>query len=111
MTSYDIELEATSVDQDWKSEVKENFQSEMGALPESGSMLSSLLLPGYQQMKADQKVRGVTMISLAAGSIIWCTAGSIANRQFQALPVFCIFVPDMVWSFIDYKITGKNRTK
>ena len=107
MTSYDIELEAKSKGQEWNGGVKEGFRSEIGTVSGSGEAFSSLL-PGYQQLKAHRKASGIIMLSVAGGSLIWCTAGSIANKRFEGIPVVCVLVPDMVWSLIDFKIFKKK---
>ena len=111
MSSYDIELEAKLKDQKWNSGVKEDFLSEISTVSGSGEAFSSLFLPGYQQLRAHRKATGIILLSIAGGSLIWCTAGSIANKRFEGIPVFCVLVPDMVWSLIDFKIfKKKNRS-
>jgi hypothetical protein len=107
LTSYDIELEAQRDNESWKKEMKSDAGKDVHQLTENGEMFSSLSLPGYYQWQTNQKVKGSVMASLAAGSLIWCTVGSITEKHFEVLPIVFILVQDMVWSFIDYKI--KNR--
>lgn len=109
LTSYDIELGAQRDEKGWKKELKSDAGKDAHQLTENGEMFSSLCLPGYYQWQTNQKVKGSVMVSLAAGSLIWCTVGSIANKRFEVLPIVFVFVPDMVWSFIDYKIKKRNE--
>jgi hypothetical protein len=111
LTSYDIELEAQHDAENWKMEVKHGAGKDVHQLTENGEMFSSLFLPGYYQWQTNQKVKGTVMASLVAGSLIWCTVGSIKDKHFEVLPVVFVLVPDMVWSFIDYKIKKRNERK
>jgi hypothetical protein len=109
LTSYDIELEAQNNSESWKKEMKNDAGKDVHQLTESGEMFSSLFLPGYYQWQTNQKVKSSVMVSLAAGSLIWCTVGSITEKRFEVLPIVFVLVPDMVWSFIDYKIKKRNE--
>jgi hypothetical protein len=109
LTSYDIELEAQANNKNWKKEMRSDAGKDVHQLSESGEMFTSLCLPGYYQWHTDQKVKGSVMVSLVAGSLIWCTVGTISEKRFEVLPIVVVLVPDMVWSFIDYKIKRKER--
>jgi hypothetical protein len=110
LTSYDIELEATMGNtQEWKKNLNNDAARDMHQLSENGELFSSLFLPGYYQYNVGQKRKSYVMIGLAGGALAWCAIGSIANKRFEVLPVAVIIVPDMVWSFIDYKVDKKNK--
>ncbi|NLE03048.1 MAG: hypothetical protein GX640_24520 [Fibrobacter sp.] len=109
MTSESIENEQIANERTNSSYLHESF-SEFNSLSGTGPAFSSLLLPGFQQFKDQRKAPAIAMVSLAASSLVLCTAGSIQRKQFFALPVFAILVPDMVWSYIDYKVHS-NRKK
>lgn len=108
MSSYDIELQANAANAEWKDEMKSGFHTELSGMSGHGERFSALL-PGYQQLKNKHKTRGIIMVSLAAGAVTWCTAGSIANKRFEAIPIACILVPDIIWSFIDYSVSKKKN--
>lgn len=110
MSNYDIEIEAKSTNSEWKTEMKNGFNSEMNGMSENRENFLALL-PGIQQFRAGSHTKGVIMASLAAGAITWCAAGSINNKRFEALPIFVILVPDIVWSYADYKISRKKKSK
>lgn len=109
LTSYDIELEGQRDDKSWRKEMKNDAGKDAHQLTENGEMFSSLFLPGYYQLQTNQKVKGTVMVSFAAGSLLWCTVGGIAQKRFEVLPIVFVLVPDMVWSFIDYKIKKHER--
>ncbi|NLG19361.1 MAG: hypothetical protein GX556_18730 [Fibrobacter sp.] len=109
LTNYDIELESGAQIGDWKVDNKDGFRSEITEITRHGEAFSSLFLPGYQQLKSGDKVTGRIMVSLAGGAALWCVVGSVANRRFEVIPVVGIIVPDMIWSYIDYKV--KDRLK
>lgn len=112
LTSYDIELEATRGNsEEWKKSMNNDASRDMKQLSENHELFSSLFLPGYYQYNVGQKQKSYVMIGLAGGAVAWCTIGSIANKRFEVLPVAVILVPDMVWSFIDYKVDKKNKKK
>lgn len=112
LTSYDIELEATmGTTQEWKKNLNTDAARDMHQLSENGELFSSLLLPGYYQYNVGHKRKSYVMIGFAGGAVAWCAIGSIANKRFEVLPVALVIVPDMIWSFIDYKIDKKNKNK
>jgi hypothetical protein len=111
LTSYDIELEAQSSDSSWKKDLKSDAGKDMRQISGNSEMFASLFLPGYYQYKTDQNFKGTMMVSLAGGAVIWCTIGSIATKKFEAIPVCFLLVPDMIWSFIDYKIAQRKAEK
>lgn len=104
MTNYDIQLEASVTNKGFGEGTKEGIRSDFSSMSGNGQMASSLFLPGYQQIKAGRKGRGITMISLAGGSIAWCTVDGIVNKRFNAFPL-CFLALDMIWSFVDFKIS------
>jgi len=110
LTSYDIELEATLGNtQEWKTNMNTDAARDLHQLSESGELFSSLFLPGYYQYNVGQKRKSYMMIGLAGGAVAWFTIGSIANKRFEVAPVALVIIPDMIWSFIDYKIDKKNK--
>jgi len=111
MTSEEIEIEATSSKSINTSEIKNGFMAEMQGMSGSGKAISSLFLPGFQQLKMKRKAPGIVMVSLAATSVGLCTGLSISKKSFFAVPLFCILIPDMVWSCIDYKISSDRKQK
>jgi hypothetical protein len=112
LTSYDIELEATMGNtQEWKKNMNTDATKDMHQLSGNSELFSSLFLPGYYQYNVGQKRKSYVMIGLAGGAVAWCAIGSIANKRFEVLPVAVVIIPDMVWSFIDYKIDKKNKKK
>lgn len=108
MSNYDIELEAKSSNAEWKTEMKDAFHSEMSSMPENLESLSAFL-PGFQQYKNGKNVKGTFMVSIAATAVTWCVAGSARNKNFYALPLFTILLPDMIWSFVDYKVMKRQN--
>lgn len=107
MTNYDIQLEASVKDKGFGEDTKNGIRSDFSSMSGNGQMASSLFLPGYQQIKAGKKGRGILMVSLAGGAVVWCAADAIANKRFFALPV-CVLALDMIWSFVDFKVSSKN---
>lgn len=83
---------------------EENTFKEFDNREEKIKLFQSLFLPGYTQLTDDKKIRGAIMASLAVGSITGCTIWSIKQKQFISLPIFIILIPDMIWSFVDYKV-------
>ncbi len=110
LTSYDIELEATRGNaQEWKKNMSNDVARDMHQLSGNGELFSSLFLPGYYQYHVGQKRKSYLMAGLAGGAFAWFTIGSIANKRFEVAPIALIIVPDMIWSFIDYKVDKKNK--
>lgn len=110
MSSYDIEIEAKANNAEWKSEMKSGFRSEMSGVSENAESFSALI-PGLQQFKSGSVAKGIIMSSIALGAVTWCTAGSISNKRFNSLPVFAVLIPDIVWSYIDYKISKRHKNQ
>lgn len=110
MSSYDIEIEAKANNAEWKSEMKSGFRSEMSGVSENAESFSALI-PGLQQFKSGSVAKGIIMSSIALGAATWCTAGSISNKRFNSLPVFAVLIPDIVWSYIDYKISKRHKNQ
>lgn len=113
LTNYDIELQNNTVSNKGalKAEMKSDFSSGGSGLSENRDAAFSLVLPGFEQLKNGKKVRGTIMAALAGGAITWCVTGSIINKRFEAIPLFGILVPDMVWSFIDFKVSERKNAK
>lgn len=110
MSSYDIEIEAKSSNAEWKTEMKTGFRSEMSGVSENAESFSALI-PGFQQFKSRSVAKGIIMSTIALGAVTWCTAGSISDKRFNSLPVFAVLVPDIVWSYIDYKVTKRHKNQ
>ncbi len=110
MSSYDIEVEAKASNSEWKNEMKSGFRSEMSGVSENAESFSALI-PGFQQFKSGSVAKGIIMSSIALGAVTWCTSNSISNKRFNSLPVFAVLVPDIVWSYIDYKISKRHKNQ
>ncbi len=110
MSSYDIEIEAKASNAEWKTEMRSGFRSEMSEVSENAESFSALI-PGLQQFKSRSVAKGIIMSSVALGAVTWCTASSISNKRFNSLPVFAVFVPDVVWSFVDYKVSKRRKNQ
>lgn len=108
MSSYDIEIEAKANNTEWKTEMRSGFRSEMSGVSENAESFSALI-PGVQQFKSGRVAKGIIMSSIALGAVTWCTAGSISNKRFNSLPVFAVLVPDIIWSFVDYKVSKRHK--
>jgi hypothetical protein len=112
LTDYDIELEASTREETRSDKnVQKQHTTDIEPGSSNGELFKSLFLPGLYQWQTHQKLKSTLMFSAVAGSVIWCAAGSIANKQFEVIPVAFVLVPDMVWSFIDYKIKKRNESK
>jgi hypothetical protein len=110
MSSYDIEIEAKAKNAEWETEMKSGFRSEMSGVSENAESFSALI-PGFQQFKSGSVAKGVIMSSIALGAVTWCTAGSISNKRFYSLPIFAVIVPDVIWSYVDYKISKRHKNQ
>ena len=106
MTSYDIEVEQQVKQREWKGDNKGTMQAEIGAFSGNKDLVLSFVLPGYQQARMDQKVRGRVMAGLAVGAVATCLVASLAEGTFEGIPLYFVLVPDMFWSMIDFKITA-----
>lgn len=111
MTSYDIELENQPSDTNWKKDYNNDAGKDLRHMRGNGEKFSSLFLPGRYQFRNDHKLKGTSMVGLAGGSILWCTIGSIASKKFDAIPICVLLIPDMIWSFVDYKIEKRNEQR
>ncbi len=110
MSSYDIEIEAKASNTEWKTEMKTGFRSEMSGVSENAKDFSALI-PGFQQFKSRSVAKGIIMSSIALGAVSWCTAGSISNKHFNSLPIFAVLIPDIVWSYVDYKVSKRHKNQ
>lgn len=110
LTNDDINSKATRSisDSSLKAAYKANARDDFRSVSKNGEKFSSLFLPGYQQHKNGQKLKGNLMIALSGASLAWCVGGSIYNKRFEFLPIFCITVPTMIWSFADYSAHSKR---
>lgn len=111
LSSYDIQLEAQKNRNHWSDDVKSGIRSDFKGVSRNSDLVSSLLLPGYQQFRAEKPAKGSIMASLAVGALAWCVAGSIRSEEFQVLPIGIVLIPDMLWSMIDFKINRENYTR
>lgn len=109
LTNYDIELESgNSSSSEWKMDTRDGFKQEVTGISGHGEAFSSLFLPGFQQLKSGEKVKGRLMVCFAGGAVLWCVTGSIIQKDFDVIPIFFVLVPDMVWSYIDYKVKSRK---
>jgi hypothetical protein len=106
MTSYDIEVEQQIKQREWKGDNRGTMQAEIGAFSGNRDLVLSFVLPGYEQLRHGQKVRGRVMSGLAVGALAACVIGSFAQGYFEGIPLYFVLVPDMFWSMIDFKITA-----
>lgn len=109
-TNDDIISKAMSSlsDSSLKAAYKANARDDFRSVSKNSEKFSSLFLPGYQQHKNGQKLKGNLMIALSGASLAWCVGGSIYNKRFEFLPIFCITVPTMIWSLADYSAQSKR---
>ena len=110
MSSYAIENEAQASKAAWKTAMKSGFRSEMSGVSENAESFSALI-PGVQQFKSRSVAKGIIMSSIALGAVTWCTASSISDKRFNSLPIFAVFVPDVIWSFVDYKVSKRRKNQ
>jgi hypothetical protein len=104
LTSYDIELESKPIHRNWKGDSKSTMKSELGAFSKNKDLFLSFAVPGLQQARINEKWRARIMGGLAIGSIAGCVVGTIAEGHFEGIPIFLVLVPDMAWSFLDFKV-------
>lgn len=108
MSEYDIELEAQSDRTGYRQDNRNAMKTDKNPVAQTPGLLTSFILPGYQQQRIGQKTRGIIMSGLAIGFIACSFVGSVAEGRFEPIPLF-LLVPDMFWSLFDYKITLKQR--
>ena len=111
LTSYDIALEVKS-SRRWKADTTTAAPSGYASYSSGSNQLISLVIPGFQQLRLKQTTRGRIMIGLAVGSLAACFAGAVIDNRFEARPLYFVLAPDMLWSFVDFKISiGKMNNK
>ncbi|HUI93703.1 MAG TPA: hypothetical protein VLX68_15755 [Chitinivibrionales bacterium] len=69
----------------------------------AGSAVQSFFIPGFNQIRRDQPVRGWLMVAVAAGSLGLLAAQNYRSARFQPLGL-CLLVPDLLWSGIDMSV-------
>jgi hypothetical protein len=62
--------------------------------------VQSFFLPGFNQIRRNQPVRGWIMAGVAAGSLGLLVAQNIHSSRFQPFGLY-LLLPDMLWSGID----------
>ena len=102
LTSYDIELEAKESSKTWKTDSKSVLKSELSSIPQNKGLFVAFAVPGLQQSRLGEKWRSRIMGGSAIALVAGCVVGSIAEGTFEVRPLV-ILVPDMFWSFFDYK--------
>jgi hypothetical protein len=105
LTSYDIELEAKSSRRHMKIDTGAYASTGFSSYSSGKNQLVSLVLPGFQQLRLKQMTRGRIMAGLAFAALAGCLAGFAVENSFEARPLYFVLAPDMLWSFIDFKIT------
>lgn len=108
LSSNDIELETQKGQKHWKNDIRTGMGSDFDGVAQNRALISSLLLPGYQQLRAGRSTKGSLMAALAIGSLAWCVVGSTVKDEFQILPIGVVLLPDMLWSMIDFKVNKKK---
>jgi hypothetical protein len=110
LTTYDIELEAQSNRRRFKADTNAAAPSGYSLLSSGKNQLISFVFPGFQQLRLKQPVRGTIMAGLAIASLAVCAAEAMTQDEFTGMSLYCVLAPDMLWSFIDFKISlGKIR--
>ena len=112
LTSYDIEQEVRMANRDSSMQPTPNGNNtfiDYKRTGETRELTSALFLPGFQQYRYKQKVRGRIMVSLAVTSVAGTVAWSIYQKQFMPLPLLVILLPDMGWSYVDHKIRLRKK--
>jgi len=71
--------------------------------------IQSFLLPGYNQVKRNQYLKGYAMSALAVTSLGFFAIQCITTSTFQPLGLFFL-VPDMLWSGIDIGIQMQHES-
>ena len=64
------------------------------------SAVQSFFLPGFNQIRRNQPVRGLIMATVAVGSLGLLVAQNIHSTRVQPLGLY-LLLPDMLWSGID----------
>jgi hypothetical protein len=106
LTTYDIELEAQSNRRHrFKADTNVAVPSGYSTLSSGKNQLISLLFPGFQQLRLKQPVRGTIMAGLAIASLAVCAGEAMTQDEFTGFSLYCFLAPDMLWSFIDFKIS------
>lgn len=105
LTAYDIELEVQSNRRHWKVDSKNVVSSEYSSFSSNKNQLVSFLLPGFQQLRLKEMSRGEIMAGLAIASLVSCFVVTVVEDRFEARPLYFVLAPDMLWSFVDFKIT------
>jgi hypothetical protein len=88
-----------------------SMQAQKRAISE-GSAVQSFFLPGFNQIRRSQPVRGWIMAAAVVGSLGLLVAQNIRSSRFQPLGL-CLLLPDMLWSGIDMsvQVAAQQRTK
>jgi hypothetical protein len=110
-TTYDIELEKKTNNRFSNKDGDSTASSEASSFSSPKNQLISFVLPGAQQLRFKETSKGMIMVGLAIASLAGCIIGSIAQDNFEARPLYCVLLPDMFWSFIDFRITIGRRHK
>ena len=105
LTTYDIELEMKSNNRLPNKDGDSTASSKSSYFSSTTNQLISFALPGVQQLRLKERSRGTIMLGFAVASLAGCVIGSIVQDDFEARPLYCVLLPDMFWSFIDFKIT------
>jgi hypothetical protein len=110
LSSYDIELEMKSRHH-WKGETKDEPSLEFSSFSSNKNQLASFVLPGFQQLRLKESSRGTIMAGIAIASLAGCFIGTVLEENFETRPLYMVLLPDMLWSFVDFKITLGKMSK
>ncbi len=78
------------------------------ALSSDWTPIQSFFLPGLNQIKRDQKLKGYVMSGLAVAGLGFCVAYSAMTKTFQP-PGLIVLAADMLWSGVDMGIQVQHE--
>jgi hypothetical protein len=91
------------------STTEQNKQAGVGKAGNSEwTPIQSFFLPGVNQIKRDQYLKGYTMTGLAVAGLGLCVIHSAMMKKFQP-PGLIVLVADMLWSGVDMGIQVQHE--
>jgi hypothetical protein len=83
-------------------------QAQQRRTPNELTVIQSVFLPGYNQFRYAEPVRGWIMTAAAAGCIGLFAVQNFRSNSFKPLGLF-LLAPDMVWSGIDMGVSVRRE--